>query len=75
MQFDDLHHRIFDLAKKGTQDAPYIAAIVSSEVLPKHQPKPNFFVRRKKRISPEIAMSSQPSHGRNLKHLQFTLFD
>lgn len=75
MQYDELHSKLFALAKKGTQDETFVVRTTSgynsgrTRVQSKLKDKKNK-VSFSDNVNPD-------SHRRvqNLKNLQFTLFD
>ena len=75
MQFDTLHNKLFDLAKKGALDLSYATTAISEQGSAMMQPRPEFFERKKTIVIPGVdqAVRQRPIH--NLKQLQFTLFD
>jgi hypothetical protein len=75
MQFDELNNRLFALAKKGTQDE-YFAIGRSSGFRSRRKSKPgNLDNSIKKGLLKEQVSPPARKAIKDLKNLQFTLFD
>lgn len=75
MQFDDLHNKLFALAKKGIQDQDYIVNPTSRLKAGRNKFRPK---RNDKNSVPPYENNLAPDSleaMKNLKNLQFTLFD
>ncbi|MCW5515355.1 hypothetical protein [Muriicola sp. Z0-33] len=75
MQFDDLHNKLFALAKKGTQDQDYFVNPTSRLKTGRNKFRPKINDRNSVPPYGNNLAPASPEAMKNLKNLQFTLFD
>jgi len=75
MQFDQLHNKLFALAKKGTQDEHFVDGKASRIRSGKKNPSGKLNAKKESEHFTNKVYPTSRRAIKNLKNIQFTLFD